>query len=84
MTPFNEVFTTARQELGLSVKGLANRTGFTTGMINYYEEIGGNPTTKTLFKYVRSLNLKISITSNGVSIEGSDGSLLLNEWIPDD
>ena len=82
-SPFNVILAEARIARNLSVKALADKVGCTTGFIRSYEDCAINPTAQTLFRYARALNLSVTITGHGITVEEHDtGALLLSEWKP--
>jgi transcriptional regulator with XRE-family HTH domain len=79
---FNVVFAEARAEQGLSIRELANRTGFTPSFVSSYEDYAKNPTMITMLRYAKALGLRVLIDTRGVTIEDRNGACLLLQYDP--
>jgi transcriptional regulator with XRE-family HTH domain len=81
-SPFNVVLAEARAAREMSVKELAARMGCTTGFVRSYEDCAINPTVRTLYLYAYALGMTVTISKSGVTIEDSEGGVVLRDWVP--
>ncbi len=78
-SPINSALIEARVLADMSVGELAERAGFTSSFITYYERFAArpNPTVKTMYKYARALGMEFKVDENGLHITDAAGGTYL-------
>ncbi len=64
---FSQIIRKAREEQGLTLKQLSEKSGFTSRAIQYWESAENNISLENADKLLKALNLKITIGSREVT-----------------